>query len=236
MKILVGTNNIANNALMIRDGMRELGLHADAALTSINQYYASADDIIDISSLAQRAFRLLTVDERIQLLRTEYAMLLEYDVYIFICSTGLLPGCVELPLLKDLSKIVIFFNTGSDQRHGPIAAQFYQRYDISHPPSLSQAEPNQDSSIDKLSLQSPYTETFSRKLHSVRMAEYYADAYITLPSVATLNIRPFMSLIYPMKTLPPVTEKKLNDPPVLIHAPCADRRAVPCAVQETIPL
>lgn len=219
MKILVGTNNVANNAVMICEGFNRLGFKADVAVFSKNPYYSLPQNTLDISSLYRITSKLSSNDQKRQYLKIEYPILLSYDVYVFICSGTLLPGNADLELLKDLNKIIIFYNTGSDQRYGLIASRFYSAYDVIHPTAFLNTTPNQHLDIDTLSNRGIYEDTFSRKMHNIRMAEYYSDAYITLPSVATLNVKPFMSLTYVMDTPSSFFNKQQNDIPIIAHAP-----------------
>lgn len=180
---------------MLRDGLRQLGFDADAVCISQNsKYYKTSADLY-IGHLYQQCHTC--VDEKQTkslLLSSRWRHLLNYDVYIFVCSFSLLPGNEDFEVLKSHNKLIICYNTGDDFRHGPVAKELYKLYGVNHPESLSQYVPDQTRSRFHLGLQNLYLDSVARKLHSVRMAEYYADALFTLPCVSNLNIKPYMSL------------------------------------------
>ena len=220
MKILVGTSNIANNVFMLRDGFRQMGLKADAALiTHQNPFYTSDAEYI-IKDLYDQAYACQTIDQiKMVLCSPEWKNLLDYDVYVFVCSSSLLPGNEDFEVLKSRNKMIICYNTGSDFRYGPIAKPFYLEYGVKHPLRLSEYITDQTDSRVDIGRQSLYTDSLSRKLHNVRMAEYYADALFTLPCVSNLNVKPYMSLTVlgdPKYCEPLFPDREV---PLILHCP-----------------
>jgi hypothetical protein len=118
MRILIGTHNIANNAFVLAKGFNELGFDTTVAIAFHNPYYKVIGNSVDIIDLYQSATAARTEEEALDLLTTEkWSFLLEYDLYIFISSHSLLPGNVDLKLLKQLGKLVISWNCGSEFRY-----------------------------------------------------------------------------------------------------------------------
>lgn len=220
MKILIGTHNIANNAIILAKGFKELGFDPTIAIAFPNPYYLNKSDSIDIQNLYKIAMVSENEEQARSILKEkEWSFLLDYDLYIFISSHSLLPGNADLKLLKQMNKLIISWNCGSELRYSLSAHSFYKRYHIDFP--LNSVQINNTRSFWDLAKQSPFTDSYSKKLYNTRMMELYATMIVASTSISVFSIRPFISSILMLDTEigkynPQINEREY---PVLIHAP-----------------
>ncbi|WP_319762394.1 hypothetical protein [Maridesulfovibrio sp.] len=218
-KIFIGTNNIGNNIFALAQGFRELGFEVGTASTIANhKLYGSGFDFV-LDSFQQEFRNNPDPEVYLKNLSGNDRRVLDFDIYISIASTSLLPGMLDFPILKKMGKTIISFPCGSDIRHNQSAKIFNAHFGHGYPKELLTNERNLSKEILPLALKSTYVDTFSKKMYNIRMAECYADLILSAPCSNTLGIRPYNSTFIPFddkKTTPKICGR---DKPVVFHAP-----------------
>lgn len=215
-RILVGTRDIANNIYMLKCGFQELGFNVTSCSTKPNKFYNIKPDI-NISDL------LLIVKEQIVkgkqeiLIPDKFSELFNYDTYIFV-TESLFPGMLDLPILRSMGKRIIFYITGSDVRFWGDAFNAYKLMD-EHFPIDRIKEVRNSFSKNLLCLENIYTDTFSRKLHTMRMIESHSDVYLSVPGTAYSATTPYIGNL--VLSLSSVYKSKIHfrNTPLVIHVP-----------------
>lgn len=192
-RIFVGTRDIANTPSMLQQGLQTLGYHSVARLKSNNPFYSNQSDP-KLVSLFQQVRETINKTAETGPLESLLAPYLEYDCYLFV-TESLLPGMLDLPILRKLGKKVVFLSTGSDVRYSHAAKAFNRHFGVEFPQSLLSPLHNDYSSQARMALQDVYRDRYSNKLNNTRMAEVYANSYIGSPRSLHFAIAPYFAVV-----------------------------------------
>jgi hypothetical protein len=217
MRILIGTHNVGNNAYTLQEGFKRLGIEATVALITQNHLYQRSPDI-DLSPMWKKACEKLSQNRSPGSLLLSIPSLLDYDIYIFISSFTLLPGSLDLPILRQQGKLIISWFPGSDTRYGEYGHRFNQHYGHTLHPNLRTQKTTRFKNIYEVSRLSRWDDSFVNKLHNIRMAEKYSHCIMSNPCANVLALRPYMALVIGYEAKKKST-KITNNTPVIVHAP-----------------
>lgn len=221
MRVLIGTHDVGNNIRLFAQGFRELGF--DVTTCTLRPKGVLYDDQYDVdvrplhaaahASIAQGVYPEALVDD------PRFADLFDHDVYFFVASHTLLPGLLDLPLLKQRGKLVLSYQAGSEVRFWKMALTFNAAYGHGFPASLCSPYLNGAEEIAAFAGFSRYLDTFANKLHNIRMAERYADVVFSQPCSNVLGIRPYFAALLPLDTSRCAPRIPGREHPVVVHAP-----------------
>ena len=221
MKVFIGTLNIGNNGLQIKQGFKEIGIDASVGLVGTDYIYDYSSIDFDLTELYKEGLKKVNIgeDPKELLFESRWKELLDFDIYLFISSHTLLPGALDLPILRHLKKIIISYFPGSDTRYGKHGKEFNRFYGHSFSEDLAQDITTYDATIFQVSKRPRFQDSFVNKLHNIRMAEKYAHMIMSNPCANVLAIRPYMGLVIPFdpENHPPNIPGR--DVPVVVHAP-----------------
>lgn len=221
MRMLIGTLDIGHNVSMLADGFRSLGLEVSTAFVSHNGvFYDKAFDL-SCAELYQAAMARVREDRPVDDLAEDprYAHFFDFDIYLFVASHTLMPGLLDLPILKARGKVVISFQAGSEVRFWMAARRFNAAYGHEFPPGLVSKYVNGSTALNEIAAYPRYLDVFSNKLHNIRMAEMYADVILSQPCSNVLGLRPYMGAILPVDTGRLTARIPDRERPVIVHAP-----------------
>lgn len=183
-------------------GFQALGHETYSAIRYKNKYYPDSE--YD-SVLFQHGKRDVTI-----LLRWS-RMVLEAvtgcDLFVFAYAS-ILPGFIDLPLLKRMGKKIIFTFLGSEVRSIDAFEKEMQLLGV-----VNEYQPF----IDGIRAQGE--EKISRKLRRICSAEKYADLILSQPGFAQLQKRPYMRVSVPLNLSRYVFEVPGREIPLILHAP-----------------
>lgn len=219
--MLIGTIDVGHNIAMLADGFRGMGLEVSTCIVSHNGvFYDKAFDL-SCAPLYRAAIERIREDRPVDDLADDerFAHLFDYDVYLFVASHTLMPGLLDLPLLKDRGKVIVSFQAGSEVRFWMAARRFNAAYGHEFPPGLVVHATNQTTALNEIAAASRYLDVFSNKLHNIRMAELYADLILSQPCSNVLALRPYMAAILPVDTTRLTARIPGRERPVIVHAP-----------------
>ena len=215
MRVFIGTSNIANAAMGLQQGFRDLGCAADVGLLSSNKYY-STENSIHIDSIPEGTQYAIDDNGDIRAVpgRGFYTFVERYDIFVFIASSTFLPAMLDLPVLKQLGKKIICFQTGSELRDPHISMAMWAAYGHKYPMDMPQKKQKKHF----FELQA-FDQDITKKLHNTRMAETYGDVICAHPGIFSLGLRPYFNIQMPL----PLSRDLENIPgrrrPLVVHAP-----------------
>jgi len=123
-----------------------------------------------------------------------------HDVFVFQHCETLVPGSVDLPVIRAAGKAIIAICNGDDIRH---SSAYYQEYGVS--PEVH----------GTFYVNDPLT----RPMQSLRLMERYASLIVSVPNQSGLALRPYMHFAYVLD-LSLYTERLPDrEIPVVVHAP-----------------
>ncbi|WP_421900081.1 hypothetical protein [Maridesulfovibrio sp.] len=218
-KIFIGTTNVGNNTVTLAQGFRELGFEVGTAdIDKHNKFYDLNLDF-HLAGFQNSFKRILDAEKYLKNLSRSYQKLLDYDIYIFMASNSLLPGMLDIPVLKKMGKTVISLPLGSDIRHHESAKTFNAQYGHDYPQQLISDQRNTENKIISLALKGSYAPTYSKKLYNTRIAENYADVMLSAPCSNMLGVRPYIAGLLPFDSSIYTPKVCRRDKPVIFHAP-----------------
>ena len=192
-RIFIGTRDIANNPSILRQGLETLGLDCTMGLRNKNPFYDSAIDN-RLNVLFKQVRNRVTKTGELGDLQPLIAPYLDFDCYVFV-TESLLPGMLDLPILRALGKEIIFCSTGTDARYSHAAKTFSDHFNNEFPESLLSDLLNDYDTQPRMALQDIYRDRYSNKLNTTRMPECYANSYLGSPRNLHFAIAPFFSSV-----------------------------------------
>lgn len=221
LRILIGTLDIGNNIRLFAQGFRELGF--DVTTTTLRTKGVLYDDQydVDVRPLHAAAMEAISRGQYPDTLMDDprWADLFDHDVYFFVASHTLLPGLLDLPLLKQRGKLLLSYQAGSEVRFWQMAQTFNAAYGHGFPQGLVSPYINGAEEIAAFAGFSRYLDVFANKLHNIRMAERYSAAVYSQPCSNVLGLRPYFAALLPLDTSRCKPRIPGRDHPVIVHAP-----------------
>ncbi|MEX1055624.1 MAG: hypothetical protein WED81_06310, partial [Rhodothermales bacterium] len=207
MRILVGTFEIGRMVHDLAEGFRRLGHHVDTVMAAVNPYFRDLHYNYGFSQ-TELGEVVSSLKEKPHLkdskpMRVLNLLLSDYDVYVFIFASSLLPDNLDFPLLKSRGKKIISLFNGSDVRHWSAAEPVAEAYGY-RIPSMCRTAPFNNLKV---------------RLGNIRRAERFADAVFSLPFQSELAIRPYHHILLPVDLSLYEENIPARDVPVLVHAP-----------------
>jgi hypothetical protein len=229
-RILIGTHEIGRQVYDYASGFRALGYNADTFIFSKNQFYSDLAYDYYTKDVA-RSKLLLDNDSEVSVFYARQSFdcfLSDYDVYIFLFGSSLLIGNLDYPLLKKKGKKIIAVFNGDDIRHWSATKPLFEQLNLElpnfysdstgpYPPKASIR--NASAHILAMMIEGSAANRLSNKLHTLRMAERYADVIFTTPSAAGLSIRPYMHYYNSLDLSLYNFNVPQREIPVVVHAP-----------------
>ena len=222
MRVFIGTVNVADNPVLLRNGFRALGMEADMSVIAPNKFYLAHDNDVDVSTICASAKFTARDDGYVTPIPPArfFSFAERYDIFVFIASSSLLPRLTDLALLSAMGKTVICYQTGSEWRHECTSERFWRAYGhefpLAHYPEEPKGEDGKRPPWWKLSLGS---HTFANKLHNTRLAEAFATTICTTPSINSMGIRPYMAIQVPFDASGCTFHIPKRQVPLVVHAP-----------------
>jgi len=128
----------------------------------------------------------------------------QYDAFIFIFGTSLLPHNLDLPVLKLFHKKTVMWFIGSDIRHYESVDAAIKKMGIKYRRSDARK-------------QSP--DRVEQKKKMIRRVEKYVDYIISYPAISHLLTREYHTVLIPLDVENIMYNNMPNPRPVVVHAP-----------------
>lgn len=117
MKVLHAPENIAGQASILAKAQRELGVEADVLVFNQNKFNYESTINLSLSGKTKINRYFLLISNFIR-------CLFKYDMFHFHFGASLLPGNLDLPILKFFGKKMVMHYYGSDIRQSDIAINY----------------------------------------------------------------------------------------------------------------
>lgn len=221
MKVFIGTANITDAPALLKQGFRKLGYEADVGLVNCShKFYATPGNDVDVPGLIAST----KVDVRDSCMTVHppaefFEIARHYDLFVFIASYSLMPRLCDLPLLQQMGKKVVCYQTGSELRHELTAEPFWRMYGYEFPSDAYHTCRDESGKVVAWWRGPAFMHTLVNKLYNTRMAERYATTICTHPSIFTLGVRPHMAIQLPMDADKCTFRIPRNRIPLVVHAP-----------------
>ncbi|MCC6241890.1 MAG: hypothetical protein IT353_03575 [Gemmatimonadaceae bacterium] len=186
LRILVGPHEISGQIPDYAEGFRALGHTVTTVIRETNRFFPDAQYDIVLPANADATVVRKLMDE--------------HDVFVFQYGESLVPGGVDLPVLRAAGKAIIAICNGDDVRH---ASAYAQEFGVS-------AE-----TLGEFYMNDPV----ARPMHTLRLMEWYASLMVSVPNQAGLALRPYMHFAYPLNIDLYQEQIPDRDVPVVVHAP-----------------
>ena len=211
-RIFIGTCEIGNQTYVCGEALRQMGHDVHTVVRKKHKFYSSSEyseimsyenTISILNELIQNPIQgLISNGEQLMKIRS---WLTNYDIYIFHFGCSILGGLDDLQILKKLGKKVICIFHGSDINMRSVYEVYCNNNGLSHHIG------DRAAAYPKFGI--------NEKLRLLRLAELYADAVFSVPSVMTLSVKPYFQLNIPVD----ISNIRYNIPqreiPIVIHAP-----------------
>ena len=186
LRILIGPKEIGGQIPDYAAGFRALGHQVTTVIREHNPMFRELEYDIDLSQNRDPAFIARLIDE--------------HDVFVFQFGETLVPGSVDLPVIRNAGKAIIAICNGDDIRH---SSAYYQEFGV--PPEVH----------GEFYMKDPLL----RPMHTIRLMERYASLVVSVPNQSGLALRPYMHFAYVID-LSLYTERITDrEIPVVVHAP-----------------
>ena len=186
LRILIGPKEIGGQIPDYAAGFRALGHQVTTVIREHNPMFRELEYDIDLSNNRDPAFIARLIDE--------------HDVFVFQFGETLVPGSVDLPVIRNAGKAIIAICNGDDIRH---SSAYHQEFGV--PPEVH----------GEFYIKDP----LPRPMHTIRLMERYASLVVSVPNQSGLALRPYMHFAYVID-LSLYTERITDrEIPVVVHAP-----------------
>ena len=186
LRILIGPKEIGGQIPDYAAGFRALGHQVTTVIREHNPMFRELEYDVDLAKNRDPGLIARLLDE--------------HDVFVFQFGETLVPGGVDLPVIRDAGKAIIAICNGDDIRH---SSAYHQEFGV--PPDVH----------GEFYVKDP----LSRPMHTMRLMERYASLVVSVPNQSGLALRPYMHFAYAID-LSLYTERITDrEIPVVVHAP-----------------
>ncbi len=186
LRILIGPKEIGGQIPDYAAGFRALGHQVTTVIREHNPMFRELEYDVDLAKNRDPGLIARLLDE--------------HDVFVFQFGETLVPGGVDLPVIRDAGKAIIAICNGDDIRH---SSAYHQEFGV--PPDVH----------GEFYVKDP----LSRPMHTMRLMERYASLVVSVPNQSGLALRPYMHFAYVID-LSLYTERITDrEIPVVVHAP-----------------
>lgn len=186
LRILIGPKEIGGQIPDYAAGFRALGHQVTTVIREHNPMFRELEYDVDLSKNREPGLIARLIDE--------------HDVFVFQFGETLVPGSVDLPVIRDAGKSIIAICNGDDIRH---SSAYHQEFGV--PPEVH----------GEFYVKDP----LPRPMQTMRLMERYASLVVSVPNQSGLALRPYMHFAYVID-LSLYTEKIPDrEIPVVVHAP-----------------
>ena len=186
LRILIGPKEIGGQIPDYAAGFRALGHQVTMVIREHNPMFRELEYDVDLAQNRDPGLIARLIDE--------------HDVFVFQFGETLLPGCVDLPVIRDAGKAIIAVCNGDDIRH---SSAYHQEFGVA--PEVH----------GEFYVKDP----LPRPMHTMRLMERYASLVVSVPNQSGLALRPYMHFAYVID-LSLYTERITDrEIPVVVHAP-----------------
>ena len=231
MKVFIGVANTANMGYIYKKGFTELGFQADLFERNPHPFYSQVESkpLFNFSLLSP-IYNLyheesLCPTENEALLDTLESFLLNknflnYDLYLFINAETLLPGNLDLPILKRHGKKIISIFSGSEVRESETALDLWRDFSIEYTlPRIKTHSLDYPTSLLETMFSNIYSPYMFKKMHQILMAECFADAILSVPEQSALQSSPYYPYIHAVDIDSLSFQITSNHVPNIVHIP-----------------
>lgn len=221
MRVFIGTVNVTDAPALLKEGFRNLGYEADVGLINCShRFYSTMKNDVDVPGLIAStevdvSNSCMTVNPPAEFFR----VVERYDLFVFIASNSIMPRLCDLPILQQMGKKVVCFQTGSEVRHELTGMQFWKVYGHEFPLEAYHTCREENGNVVSWWRCSTHMHTMINKLYNTRMAERYATTICANPALFSLGIRPYMAIQLPMDEKKCTFKIPRNRIPLVVHAP-----------------
>lgn len=243
LRILIGTMENGENLSNLAKGLRQLGHSVTTVFQSNESQHgrALAPDHLISDVIAGTTYGIIDGNNNYlhwnpsaQIIR----LIDEHDLFVFQSGKTLLPGNDDLAMIKKAGKRIVSIFTGTDIRHWSAAEPLYnswgRHYWPAHTEKWDKAFPNKREMV-----LDPYfynNWSVANKLYTLRMAELYSDAILSVPEQSCLAVRPYFHLHVPIDIDRITPASPGREIPLIVHAPSHRLRKGSDFIQYTINL
>ena len=186
LRILIGPKEIGGQIPDYAAGFRALGHQVTTVIREPNPMFRELSYDVDLSKNRDPGLIARLIDE--------------HDVFVFQFGETLVPGAVDLPVIRDAGKAIIAICNGDDIRH---SSAYHQEFGV--PPAVH----------GEFYVKDP----LPRPMQTLRLMERYASLVVSVPNQSGLALRPYMHFAYALD-LSLYTERITDrEIPVVVHAP-----------------
>ena len=186
LRILIGPKEIGGQIPDYAAGFRALGHQVTTVIREPNPMFRELSYDLDLSKNRDQGLIARLIDE--------------HDVFVFQFGETLVPGAVDLPVIRDAGKAIIAICNGDDIRH---SSAYHQEFGV--PPAVH----------GEFYVKDP----LPRPMQTLRLMERYASLVVSVPNQSGLALRPYMHFAYALD-LSLYTERITDrEIPVVVHAP-----------------
>ena len=224
-RILVGTAEIANAVYNLTKGFRELGFKTDSLIIpqqknpfyTKNDYTITTMDYLDGTALIGRPDGRMIVRPGQKFIN----FIKQYDIFVFVAGSSLLPCMLDLPILRQLGKIIISRQCGTEVRDTELANLYFEAHGHHYPyyeRDVSTEKIHCSGEKDLINI-NRYHPALANKLHNTRITERFAHVISSGAPSQTLGVRPYFQsgpVFDSRQFICRVPKRKV---PVILHAP-----------------
>lgn len=186
LRILIGTKEIGGQIPDYAAGFRALGHHVTTVVRERNRLFPELTYDVELGAGDESA--------------TVMRLMQEHDVFVFQYGYTLLPGHLDLPMLRAAGKAIIAVCNGDDIRH---ATAYEQEFGVA-----------------VASMGDEYVhDPLVRPMQTLRVLERFASLIVSVPNQSGLALRPYMHFAYAMDMSLYTENIPGRDVPVVVHAP-----------------
>lgn len=209
-KVFLGFTDIASTITDLCEGFNALGIET---LSAVRQTHIIQDCKVDYPidkivlertrSYEEEGKRLSTSEIEKSVIKEIWdKALLECDLYIFFWDS-FTPDFSDFITLKNAGKKIAVAHVGSDIRYLPAMVQEFRYYGLPDPKPQSWNR----------------NRPLGQCLHTLRMAEKYADLRLSGPPTSQLALRPYYRMPFAIGTKELPHRPAQREIPVIAHAP-----------------
>lgn len=231
MKVFIGVANTANMGFIYKKGFTQIGCQADFFERSPHPFYNNVGQkkLFPLSLLLP-VYKLYhhedinPLENEILLSTLEQflinQMLLDYDLYIFINAETILPGNLDLPILRKHQKQVISIFSGSEVRESESASRLWNDFNINYTLPYIKTQPlNNSISLLEMMFSNIYYPSMLKKSYQILMAEFFSDAILSVPEQSALQSSPYYPYIHAVDTESITFKLPRNTKARIVHIP-----------------